>query len=121
MDYDGTVDGVGRWLEFEWRQTVAESIFPGAGKISLPHLNEVIRNAYRAFAHFQVANPPKRKGRATTIEIAMQRIETLMAFVQAKMKSGWESPTTDQPRTGKSPLTAGPIWELALTTTRRAN
>ena len=100
VDYDGTVEGIGRWLEFEWRHTLAQSIFPGAGETSLDNLNEVIRNAYRAFAHFQIVDPPKREARATTIPVAKQRLEDLVAFVRLKMKSGWESPTTDRPKEG---------------------
>ena len=101
VDYDGTLEGLGKWLDFERRQIVAQDIFPGAGQTSLAHLNTVIRNAYRAFAHFQVSDPPKREGRATEIVVAKKRVEDLAAFVRSKLKSGWQSPTTDQPKEGK--------------------
>ena len=100
VDYDRTFDGVARWLEFEWRGIMAQGIFPGAGETSLAHLNTVISNAYRAMAHFGIVDPPKREARAATITIAKQRLETLLGFVQAKAKSGWESPTTDLPKEG---------------------
>ena len=60
VDYDGTLAGIGRWLDFEWRQTVAQGIFPGAGQASLAHLNAVVRNVYRAIAYFHIADPPTR-------------------------------------------------------------
>jgi len=99
-DYDGTLAGIGRWLDFEWRQIVARDIFPGAGETSLAHLNEVIRNAYRAIAYFQVANPPTREARAMEIAVAKKRIEGLVEFVRSKLKSGWQSAAADRPKEG---------------------
>jgi hypothetical protein len=101
VDFDGTFAGIGRWLDFEWWQIIAKTTFPGAGQTSLAHLNVVIRNAYRAFAYFQVANPPKRAARATEIAVARERVEALVAFIRSKLRSGWQSPITDQPKAGK--------------------
>jgi len=100
VDYDGSLEGIDRWLDFEWRQIIAHDIFPGAGQTSLAHLNEVIRNAYRGLAYFQVLDPPKRAARASEIAVAKEQITVLRKCVQSKMKSGWRSPTTDQPKEG---------------------
>jgi hypothetical protein len=97
VDYDGTLIGIAKWLDFELRQVAADRIFCGGEYTGLAHLNEIIANAYRAFAHLGIGDAPKRQARAAEIPLAVQRIEELLAVVTAKVKGGWRSADEDHP------------------------
>jgi hypothetical protein len=96
LDYDGTLAGIGRWLEFELQQIVSDKIFCNGENASLLHLNEVIGNAYLVFNYLGIDDPPKRLPRAKQIDDAAERIENLAVFVRGKIKKGGQSEQHEQ-------------------------
>lgn len=96
VDYDGTLEGVGKWLDSEIRTIHGDKAFCGGENTGLLQLNEVIGNAHRVLQHLGIEDPPKRLPRATAIEDAVKRIENLAAFVDGKIKEGWQSAKQDQ-------------------------
>ena len=114
MDYDGTLEGVGRWLDSEVQHIASDKIFCKSENTNLLYLNEVIRNAYRAFDYLEIEDPPKRLARAEETAAAVHRVRDLAAFVRSKIKKGWQSSKQEQTCVVSGSITVARWSELGI-------